>query len=277
MKPKRSSSREWGPEPWDSHGQSGQCERQIQPRKWALVLVVLFSISLLVAACSVIGGALLLPTVLDASAVARRETVVGQMKEIGEAMSAYHRVHGVYPASFTKTRDGQVGCSWRVVIARHLSGADGSDIPDSSKTWDSQENLKLGRNVPDVFVSPFVSAPLTTTETHIFAVMHPESAISHPDCRKKPERAGNAAIGRLPRQVLAVYLPNHTAHWAAPVDMTLKRLQDELANTAPDSPVVLLFTDGSTVTIEKPLMPSVVQKSLVDLVSSADKSIDVRW
>ena len=54
--------------------------------------------------------------------------------------------------------------------------------------------------------------------------------------------------------------PNHTAHWAAPVDITLKRLQDEVSNATLDSPVVLLFTDGRIVVVESPLNPFVVKE-----------------
>jgi len=60
--------------------------------------------------------------------------------------------------------------------------------------------------------------------------------------------------------LLAAYLPNHTIHWAAPVDITLQRLQDEVLNANPNSPVVLLFTDGSIFAVENPLESFVVRE-----------------
>jgi hypothetical protein len=244
--------------------------REKQPQKWAVFLVVSFAVFLLIGACSVIGGALLMPLIFDVSPAARKEQVVRQMEQIGNAFRAYHASHGCYPASYATNRDGQAGCSWRVVIASHLPGVESSALPEFSQTWDSPENLKLGLRVPRVFLSPLVADPPTSTETHVFAVMHRQSAISHPNCDKEAARAGDVSAGHAQREILAVYLPNHTAHWAAPVDMTLKRLQDEVANTTADSPVVFLFTDGSIVTVEKPWEPFVVD----DIVSGLSRS---RW
>ena len=230
-----------------------KAERGGQPRKWAVFLVSSFAVSLLIGACSVIGGTLLTPFVFDAYSAARKQHLIQQMREIGDAMSAYHAVHGCYPASYVKVQNGQIGCSWRVLIAHHLQGVDVSGLPELSEPWNSPDNLRLGCTVPPVFVSPFIAAPPTRTETHVFAVMHLQSAISHPDCKKKSAKPDFVPGGQTRKRLLAVYLPNHTAHWAAPVDMTPKRLQDEVANITPEGPVVFLFTDGSIVALEKPV------------------------
>lgn len=243
-------------------------ERNGQPRKWFVVLVVSFAVVLLIGACSVIGGALLMPVIFNMSNEARKQQVIRQMEKIGSALNAYHVAHGNYPVSCTKVRDGRNGCSWRVVIASYLQGVDLSTLPESSQTWDSPDNLKLGLAVPTVFVSPLVAAPPTKTETHVFAVVHPQSPICHPDREKKPAPAGDASVGHAQKTILAVYLPNHTAHWAAPVDMTLKRLQDEVENITPESPVFFLFTDGSVVTLEKPLEPFVFDEIVNGLSNS---------
>ena len=228
-------------------------ERGGQPQKWTVFLVISFAVLLLIGACSVVGGTLLAPFIVDASSAVRKQQVIQQMREIGHAMNAYHTVHGRYPASYAKLRNGQAGCSWRVIIARHLQGVDVSCLPESSEPWDSPDNLRLGYTVPSVFVSPLVAVPPTTTETHIFAVMDLQSAISHPDCKNVSAQSDVVPFGQTRRRLLAVYLPNHTAHWAAPVDMTPKRLQDEVANITPEGPVVFLFTDGSIVALEKPV------------------------
>ena len=237
-----------------------RAERVDQPRKWAVVSVVSFAVFLLIGACGVLGGGLLAPVIFDFTSTARKQQVIRQMEEIGHALNAYHAVNGSYPASYAKVRDGEVGCSWRVLIASHLAGVDPSSLPESSQTWDSPDNLKLGLTVPRVFVSPLVTVPPTTTETHVFAVMHRDSAIFHPDCQEQPAPEGGVSVGHARKKILAVYLPNHTAHWAAPVDMTLKRLQDEVASITPESPVVFVFTDGSLVALEKPLEPFLVDE-----------------
>ena len=243
-------------------------ERGDQPRKWAVVLVISFAVFLLIGACGVMGGTLLIPFLSDGSSTTRKQQVIRQMKEIGDAMSAYHAVHGRYPASYAKVRSGQAGCSWRVLIARHLQGVDVSGLPESSQPWDSTDNLRLGCAIPPVFVSPLVADPPTTTETHVFAVMHSQSAISHPACKKKPACPADVPGDQMQKRLLAVYLPNHTAHWAAPVDMTPKRLQDEVANITPEGPVVFLFTDGSIVALEQPVESFLVNEMVTGRNSS---------
>ena len=238
-----------------------------QPRRWALILVVPFAVLLLIGSCSVIGGALLMPAISDFSSTARKTQVVQQMEKIGNALNAYRLVHGYYPASYAKVQGGQAGCSWRLIIASHLAGVDASRLPDASESWDSSDNLNLALNIPRVFVSPLVPAPPTATETHVFAVMHPLSAILHPDCEQERTRWGDAAGSHSQKKILAVYLPNHTAHWAAPVDMTPKRLQDEVSTITPDNPVVFLFSDGSIISLEKSMKPFVLN----DILSGRDQ------
>ncbi len=247
------------------HTDHSRCsaERGGQPRKWAVILVVSFAVFLLIGACGVVGGTLLVPVIFNVSSTARKQQVIRQMEEIGNALSAYHAVHGFYPASYAKVRSGQAGCSWRVLIAPYFAGVDRASLPEPSKPWNSPDNLSLGRTVPPAFVSPLVVVPTTTTETHVFAVMHPQSAISHPDCKKKRVPVSGVPDDPKCKGILAVYLPNHTAHWAAPVDMTPKRLQDEVANITPEAPVVFLFTDGSIVVLEKP-----VETFLVDEIAT---------
>ncbi|MAI69940.1 MAG: hypothetical protein CMM01_03410 [Rhodopirellula sp.] len=243
-------------------------ERHGQPRKWVVVLVVSFAVLLLIGACSVIGGVLLMPVFFDVSHVNRKQQVIRQMEKIGDALSAYHAAHGCYPASYTKVGDDQSGCSWRVAIASHLPGVDSSSLPKLSQNWDSPDNLKLGLVVPSVFVSPLVVAPPTRTETHVFAFMHSQSPISQPGFENEFALSGDVSFRHTHREILAVYLPNHTAHWAAPVDMTLKRLQDEVANVTPESPVVFLFTDGSVVALDKPREPFFVDEIVTGLSHS---------
>ena len=54
----------------------------------------------------------------------------------------------------------------------------------------------------------------------------------------------------------AAYLPNHTAHWAAPVDITLKRMQDEVFTA---TPVVLLFADGGILSLSAPVDLGIIE------------------
>ena len=244
-----------------------------QPRKLTVIFVVSFSLFLLISACSIVGGVLLLPLIVEVSDHSRKQQVVQQMEQIGDAINAYRGSYGYSPALHTTDQSGQAACSWRVLITPFLPDAGFSGIPHSSQAWDSPANTKLGTEIPPVFVSPLVKDPPTTTETHIFAVTQSQAPISESASEMKTAHTGTAFRDHAIRhRLFAAYLPNHTAHWAAPVDITLKRLQDEVSNATLDSPVVLLFTDSSIVVVESPLEPFVVKEMVTGASGSLDPS-----
>jgi len=244
-----------------------------KPRKLTVIFVVSFSLFLLISACSIVGGMLLLPVLVEASGRSRKQQVIQQMEQIGAAIDAYRGSYGHSPALHTFDQGGQPACSWRVLIAPFLPDAGFSDLPDSSQAWDSPANIKLGLRIPPVFISPLVPAPPTTTETHIFALLQPHGAIS--ESGSEMEVAHSVRVFRedaIGNRIFAAYLPNHTAHWAAPVDITLKRLQDEVSNANLDSPVILLFTDGRVVVVESPLEPFVLKEMVTGVSDSLGRT-----
>lgn len=80
----------------DANSQGAEAVCEYRPRKLIVILVVSFAIFLMLAACSVIGGVLLLPVVADASHRSRKEQLIQQMEKIGEAINAYHVSYGHY-------------------------------------------------------------------------------------------------------------------------------------------------------------------------------------
>ena len=232
---------------------------EAQPRKLTVVLVVSFSVLLLLCACATFTGALLLPVLNDAADRSSQNRLVLQMTRVGLAIDAYHDVYRDFPPLHSIDDKGRPACSWRVLIAPFLHEADLARLPDWSQQWDDPVNRSTKITVPEEFVSPLVPDPLTTTETHVFALVRPEGPLRQTGNTGAGNHTGDDSRKEL-HSVVAVYLPNHTVHWAAPVDITLKRLQDEVFNATIESPVALLFVDGSVSLIESSMEPRLLQE-----------------
>jgi len=138
-----------------------------------------------------------------------------------------------------------------VVIAPYLSTANLSRTPVLAQPWNFEFNARLEQQISDVSVSPLVTNPPTSTETHVFSVRHPNSIIRAGALEGAADLDKGVSGG-----LLAAYLPNHTAHWAAPVDITLKRLQDEVFTA---TPVVLLFADGEILSLSAPVDLGIIE------------------
>ena len=221
---------------------------------WVVMLVVVAAIVLMLLACSGILLALLLPAITTTREIVRVEAARNQMKQIGLAMHNYHSTYGQLPPAFTTDPRGEPTNSWRLMLMPFLDEPMRLEQWHLQQPWDSEVNAGLGTPAPGVYTSPLVQNPPTPTETHIFAVRHPDSVMPGADGLNWADISD-----RLPDTILAAYLPEHTTHWAAPVDISLERLQDELANATQDSPIILLFADGSVRLIDEPLQPELVE------------------
>jgi len=164
----------------------------------------------------------------------------------------YRTLRGHYTVTFATDRKGNSTCRWRVGIAPHLPTEHPFQRQDLTQLWDSEFNVRLGQRIPDVFVSPLVTNPPTATETHVFSVRDSNIIL-------RAEAVEDAATleNGMSDGLLVAYLPNHTAHWAAPVDIALKHLQDEVFTATPESPVVLLFAAGKIMPLDAPVDPEI--------------------
>lgn len=217
-------------------------------------LVVLCAVFFLMLGCGSVLAVLLLPMLTTTREIVRVEAARNQLKEIGVAARNYHAIYGRFPPPFTTDAIGTPTNSWRVLILPYLSEAANYDDWQTQESWQQEPNASLGDPAPRVYTSPIVQDPPTTTETHIFAIRHPRGVMM-------PEKAVSATeiADGTSRTIWAAYLPNHTTHWAAPVDISLDRLQDELANLTESSPAILLFADGAVLLIDQPLQRELVE------------------
>ncbi|MBI1248590.1 DUF1559 domain-containing protein [bacterium] len=79
------------------------------------------------------------------------------MKQLVLAIHYYQDDHGVFPAAYTRDADGKPRHSWRVAILPYVDEQQLYDQYDFNQPWDSPHNLKVARQMPEVFASPLSS------------------------------------------------------------------------------------------------------------------------
>ncbi len=109
-----------------------------------------------------IGIALLLPAVKAARDAARRAQDSNQLKQIALGMLNYESTYGKFPARANYDAAGKPLLSWRVLILPYLEEMELYDQFHLDEPWDSEHNLKLAEQMPDVYRSKSFNDPLKT-------------------------------------------------------------------------------------------------------------------
>ena len=115
---------------------------------------------------SIVGGpvlvALLLPAVQQAREAARRTQDRNSLKMIGLAMHNYHDVHNRFPARASYDKSGEPLLSWRVHLLPFLDQNELYEQFHLHEPWDSEHNLTLVPQMPEVYRSNSFSDPEKT-------------------------------------------------------------------------------------------------------------------
>lgn len=106
---------------------------------------------------------LTLPAIQSARAAARRTQSANNMKQLGLAMHNYHAVHKKFPSTVMTAEDGKTKYSWRVALLPYLDQKPLFDAYDFTNPWDSENNLKILKRMPNVFRHPNEGAGVTTS------------------------------------------------------------------------------------------------------------------
>ena len=132
-------------------------EQHQRSRGFTLIelLVVIAIIAVLVA--------LLLPAVQSAREAARRSQCKNNLKQIGLALHNYHSVHKRFPPPVIIGPDGKTPHSWRVAILPYVEQKHLYDAYRQDEPWDSENNLKILKQMPPVFRHPNEPAGSTTS------------------------------------------------------------------------------------------------------------------
>lgn len=112
---------------------------------------------------------------------AYRRTVMNSLKQLGLGMHNFHDLHGRFPPQKLVDGEGTPMLSWRVLILPFLDQKDLYDQFRLNEPWDSEHNLRLATQMPDVFRSPDDSAELTAAgRTRFVGPLTDQSMLGRP-------------------------------------------------------------------------------------------------
>ena len=218
-----------------------------------IVLGVVFLLGLLV--CGV-AAALLVPAVTAARSEAQRQMDAGHLKQVGLALHNYQTVYKRFPAAANFNDNGEELLSWRVSILPFIEYQHLYQQVDWSQPADSMANNFLVAEVPAPYSHPD-SHNSSQGMTNVFAIVADEeqvkqdpslqTAIAH----KEYNRFRDMLDG-LSNIIIAISLPNKSAPWAEPIDLTPEEAYDELQKAGSAN---VLFADGSVRKIEATAIP----------------------
>lgn len=106
---------------------------------------------------------MLLPAVQSARAAARRTQSTNNLKQIALALHNYHDVYKRFPPPVVVGPDGKTTHSWRVAILPFVDQVSLYDQYRLDEPWDSENNLKILKQMPPVFRHPNEAAGSTTS------------------------------------------------------------------------------------------------------------------
>ena len=97
---------------------------------------------------------LLLPAVQSARAAARRMQSSNNLKQIALALLNYESAYRRFPGAYSVDKDGTPLLSWRVHILPYIEQGNLYQQFHLDEPWDSEHNIKLLDQMPDVYRSP---------------------------------------------------------------------------------------------------------------------------
>lgn len=80
---------------------------------------------------------------------------IGQMRQMIFAIHKYLDAEGSFPPAFSKADDGSPLLSWRVLILPYLGEQELYERFHLDEPWDSEHNLKLAKQTPEVYARLF--------------------------------------------------------------------------------------------------------------------------
>lgn len=174
--------------------------------------------------------ALLLPAVSSARQAARRQQSMNNLKQLMLAFLNFESAYQTFPAAAGLDDQDQPMLSWRVAILPFIEEVELFQKFRLDEPWDSEHNLALLSEMPDVFKHP---SKATEAGHTVYQVAVGEATLMR---LKEPTRMGQVTDG-LSNTIMIVEVPAEDAvPWTAPRDFEVDL----------DNPVERLFGDAET-------------------------------
>ncbi len=181
---------------------------------------------------------LLLPAVQSARAAARRMQSSNNLKQLGLAMHNFHDTYRSFPAAAGLDDDGEPMISWRVAILPYIEEAELYQKFKLDEPWDSEHNLALLDEMPDVFKHP---SRATKPGHTVYQAPIGEDTLLR---LKEPSRMQDITDGTSNTIMLVETAAERAVPWTAPQDYELD-IEDPAAGLFEGDLGQFLFGDGS--------------------------------
>ncbi|TWT41297.1 Serine/threonine-protein kinase PrkC [Thalassoglobus neptunius] len=149
------------------------------------------------------------------SSTSPRRKAVNNLTRIAHALHRYHELHGHFPPAIILGKDGKGGPphSWRVELLPLLGHGGLYDRYNFKEAWDTQRNLAVLAQIPDVYRSPLDQG--NSTNTSYFGVVSDDistRAAQLQKMREQWEAASGAGILK-DEPEYEQYTPEATVFW----------------------------------------------------------------
>jgi len=152
------------------------------------------------------------------TAVSADGRCVDRLKRIGEAMAAYHEVHGSFPPAYLADDEGKPMHSWRVLLLPYLGFKDLYAEYDFDEPWDGPSNRQLAAAMPEVYRCP-ADADAEPTETSYVMIVGPGTISDGTSTTSLSDITDGAAATLVVVETTASGIP-----WLKPADLSTQEM-----------------------------------------------------
>ncbi len=176
------------------------------------------------------------------------------------AVVNYHDTYGEYPPAYIAGSDGKPMHSWRVLILPFLEQQELYDRYDFSQPWNSETNLKIAGEMPEIFRF-HGSGDTGSVTTNYLAVVGENTVWPGATGRKSREITDDVAT-----TILIVENEGAGVHWLEPRDLQAadmsRTIGDPNGISSVYAPPAVVTLGGSLRKLNKGLPPEVLSAML---------------